>query len=221
LNPLAEDLKQLPVIGEPESAAAEAYRTVLASILLMENGEPLKAVGVASPGPENSRIAVATNVAALMALGGARTLLVDADVRKPTVHMVYGTVSSPGLLDCLQGDDPDGLVLPTKLEHLYLLPAGWPGQVAPDVAAFKRLSGPLVRLFDSFDRVVVMLPPLLAASEALVCARWAQAVILVLEAFRTRREMAQRAKAILEAGQVRVLGAVLTNARDVMIPARY
>lgn len=214
-------LKELSVVGQPQSRLAEAYRALLACLLMLEDGGPFRVLGIASPGLEASRVSVACNLAALLALGGARTLVVDADLRRPGAHTVCGTAGSPGLFECLQGAKPEPLVASTELDGLYVLAAGSPGQIVPDVVAFQRASLPLTDLFDAFDRVVLILPPLLGASEALVCARWAQGVILVLEAYRTKRDLAQRAKDLLGMGQVKLIGAVLANARDASAPLQY
>ncbi len=214
-------LKELAVVGQPHSRLAEAYRALLASLLMLESGEPLRVLGIASPGLEVSRVSVACNLAALLALGGARTLVVDADLRRPAAHSVCGTSGSPGVFDCLQGAPPEPLVASTELEGLYVLAAGAPGRIVPDVVAFQRASPLLAGLFEAFDRVVLILPPVLGASEGLVCARWAQGVILVVEAYRTKRDLALRAKELLGMGQVKLIGAVLANARDASTPLQY
>lgn len=214
-------LKALPVVAEPEGRAAEAYRSLLVTLLMMEADAPARVLGVASPGREASRVAVASNLAALFALGGAQCLLVETDIRRPVVHTIFGASASPGLVDCLQGQAPDSLVRPSALQGLHLLPAGTSLQGVPNLAGFQKVSDAMSSLFSRFDRVVVVLPPLLAASEALVCAGWTDGILLVLEAFETRRDLARQAKALLDIANLRVLGAVLANAADSQTPLRY
>jgi capsular exopolysaccharide synthesis family protein len=153
---------------------------------------------VSSCSPREGKTTVASNLALVFAQDGKRTLLVDADLRKPRVHEVMGVDSARGLSNVLVGRErPEDVVLPTAHENLWVLPAG---TLPPNPAEL--LGRPAVRtLFDalrsSFDRIVVDSAPVGIVTDAAVLARVADTVLLVVAAGRTKKRSAEHGAALL------------------------
>ncbi len=211
---LTKTPKELVVLTDPQSRAADAYRSLYAALMLTEVRECLTRLAVTSPGLEASRAAVACNLAALAALGGARTLLLDADTRHPAIHKVFGLTPQPGFVECLIGGDPSEAVRPSGLDRLFVVTAGGLQPMPVDVTTLRRIPQVLADLFDGYDCSIVSVPPLVGAGEALAVLQATDGAILVLEAYSTKRERAQRAQKLLASAKVNLLGAVLTNAKE-------
>ncbi len=185
---------------QPRSPVAEAFRAVRTSL---EFSVPADQQGgrvflVSSCSPREGKTTVASNLAIVLAQDGKRTLLIDADLRKPRVHEVMGVDSARGLSNVLVGRArAEDVVLATVHENLWVLPAG---TLPPNPAEL--LGRPAVKvLFDalrqSFDRIVVDTAPVGIVTDAAVLARVADTVLLVVAAGRTKKRSAEHGAALL------------------------
>lgn len=168
---------------------------------------------VTSAQPLEGKTTTACNLAVALAYGGARVLLVDADMRRPSVHDAFGIDASRGLADVLT----DGLPLTqavTRIQSpsLWILPAGPPPPNPSELLASPRMEELVRQLREGpFDWVVVDTPPVLAVTDASILATHATGVVFVVGANMTRRRVAERAIETLAIGGPRVLGAVLNR----------
>lgn len=199
---------------QPRSPVAEAFRSIRTSL---EFATPVDATGgrvllVSSCTPEEGKTTVASNLALVFAQDGKRTLIVDADLRRPRVHAVMGVDQARGLSNVLIGRErPEDVVLPTAHENLWVLPAG----VAPPNPA-ELLGRPATRaLFDalraSFDRIIVDTAPVGIVTDAAVLARLADTVILVIAAGRTKKRLAEHRSALLAAVGAPAAGVIVNR----------
>ncbi len=166
-----------------------------------------RAVLVTSPESGAGKTVSASNLAVAMAAGGRRTLLIDADLRRPSAHKMFGVDGSHGLADLLQEDVPwpdsepalsDFAPLKTDVENLYFLPAGRPTQPPSELVDSDRLLGLFDRARPVFDVIVVDSPPVLVAADAVLLAKRVDAVVMIVSAERTDRRAIEQARLALE-----------------------
>jgi non-specific protein-tyrosine kinase len=197
----------------PRSAAAEAYRTLRTNLQFSSLDRDVRCVLVTSAVAGEGKTTVVANLGVALAEGGKRVLLIDADLRQPALHELFGLAGSPGLSEALIADRDELPSLPTAVPDLALLPAGEPPPNPAEFIASARLARLLKRAREQADFVLLDSPPVTAVSDAAVLATLADGVVLVVSAGRTKRELAQRARDQLAHVGAHVLGAVLNNAR--------
>lgn len=205
----------LVVVAEPTSPQAEAYRALRAAIVFAERDRTLRSVLVAEADATGDRAAVAANIAAALALGGDQVALVDADLRAPQLHELFGLPNSNGLAGWLLSDDlaaPLPLV-PAGCDRLQLVPAGSLASEASlnpaDLLSQPRFIEFLDRLSREVTYIVIVAAPVCEYGDALAIAPRVDGVVLLVSSGRTRRTAAQAAKQALERVGARLLGAVL------------
>lgn len=154
-----------PSLVEPSSPTAEAFRT-LRLALQFRAGDVSTAVVVTSAEPGAGKSTTAANLAVVSALARTTVLLVDADLRKPVQHEIFGIPRSPGLVDYLaEGGDDLGAYLHHGPGRLQVLPAGRAVARSSDVTATPRMAGLLKDATNLFDLVILDTPPVLAAAD--------------------------------------------------------
>jgi protein-tyrosine kinase len=212
--PLARLDPSLVAATASHSLAAEQYRALRTRIKGAENGRALRAIAITSPGKGDGKSLTAANLALTMAQEfQQRVLLVDGDLRRPTVHRLFGVNDGPGLSDVLMGGAETSEAIVTLPDHnLSILPAGTPpGRPAELLgsAAMRRL---LDTLRTRYDRILIDLPPVAPLADLHIVAPMADGVLMIVRAGITPKPAIERALAGLEAGKV--LGLVLNEAGD-------
>lgn len=204
--------RDLLVHEQPKSAAAECLRAVRTNLLFMSPEKPLKSILVTSSGPQEGKTTTATALAITMVANGNRVLLVDADMRRPRVHRVFGIEATGGLSSLILGDGTlEGSVKETDIPNLFMLPCG---PIPPNpaellhTAAFRRLINDMAACF---DRVVIDSPPVGVVADAAVIGTCVDGVLVVLRAGRTDRDAAQQAVRQLRDVKAPLLGVVLND----------
>jgi len=191
----------------------EALRSIRTRIFL----SPLAAgrsIAVTSSIAGEGKSMVASNLAASMARGGRRVLLVDADFRRPQLHRTFNTPRSPGLSEVLRGDvKVDAASVESAVPGLFILPAGV-SVGNPDLLDNERLRILIQSFSQLFDVVVLDSPPVLAVADAAIIANAASSVVFVVGSGTTTREAARVATDRLTAVQAQVVGVVLNKAKD-------
>lgn len=204
---------ELVTLAHPQSPVAEAYRTLRTNIQLSSLDRPIKTLLVASVASLEGKSSTVANLAIAFAQGGTRTLLVDCDLRRPSLHALFGASNERGLTTMLVGDDPAPPIVDTPVDGLRLLPSGPPAPNPSEILASQRFQALIDDLAARADLVLFDAPPALAVSDAIVLSRRVDGVVLVVTAGKTKRDHASRAKQQLERAGARVLGVVLGNAR--------
>jgi polysaccharide biosynthesis transport protein len=204
--------QDLIVHTQPKSAVAECLRAVRTNLLFMSPEKPLRTILVTSSGPQEGKTTAATSLAITMANSGNRVLLVDADMRRPRIHRVFGIQNTAGLSSLILGDGTLGdLVNPTLVPNLSVLPCG---PVPPNpaellhTAAFRRL---LEEMAGKFDRVILDSPPVSVVADAVVMGTRVDGTLIVLKAGKTSREVARLAVRQLRDVNAPLFGAVLND----------
>jgi len=197
----------------PRSSHAEAYRLLRTNIQVADVDKPVKALLVTSPNPIEGKSVTAANLAVAMAQAGLRTVLVDADLRRPSQHRLFRMTNDRGLTTGLVQLEPslDGYVRETQVENLYVITSGKLPPNPAELLGSKRMQRLLESLQEYSDVIIIDTPPCLPLADAAILARRVDGVLLVLDAGNTRRETAVKAKETLERTGGRILGVVLNR----------
>jgi polysaccharide biosynthesis transport protein len=199
-------------LADPRSPMSEAYHTITAAVDLSSgNGPPGTLLVTSSRGAEGkstSALAIAQDFAA----AGKRTLLIDADMRNPSLHAVLGAARRPGLSNLLaQKIDPSQAIVSTSLTGLDFLPAGPQPPSPAELLAGKNFEQLLRRLKGDYDHIVVDSPPVLGLADAPQIAAVADATILVVESNKARAAGTKGALRRLMAAHANLIGVILAK----------
>lgn len=209
LSPAA--VARLSILAAPTSPASEAYRSLAVSLQFAAREQAPRSILVTSPGDGEGTSTTVANLAVAYAQMGRRVILVDAHLRRPALHHLFGVDNSSGLTTWLM----DGGLLPvqeTEIEGVHLLPSGPVPANAAEVLGSPRLGELLERLVDAADLVLVDSAPCATLADTALIAPWVDGVVLAIGAGRTRRERARQAQEHLQQVHAVVLGAVLVGA---------
>jgi capsular exopolysaccharide synthesis family protein len=202
---------KLVTLTDPLSEAAEAYRNLRTNLHFAMLEAPLRTLLVVAPDPSNSASLVLANLAVTLAQIGRRVIAVDADFHTPVLHLAFDVPHTPGLADWLSeptvGSQPE--LRPTKLADLRLLTSGSRPAIPADLISSDRMTQAIARLSEMADLVLFNAPPLSLYSDAAILASRLDGVLLVVEAGKTRRDSAQKARDTLNRARARVLGVVM------------
>ncbi len=206
------EVAELAVHRHPSCAAAECLRSLRTNLVFMSPDRPLRTILVTSSGPGEGKTTTAISLALTMAASGTRVVLVDADMRRPRVHRIFGSSNQAGLSSAVVGESRlADVVKTTEVPNLSVVPCG---PVPPNSAellhtsAFERLLGEIAA---AFDLVIVDSPPVGVVADAAIMATHVDGTLLVVKAGRTSRDLARRAVRQLRDVKANVLGAVLND----------
>ncbi|HEY8598772.1 MAG TPA: CpsD/CapB family tyrosine-protein kinase [Thermomicrobiales bacterium] len=213
-NAVATAVPALAVLAAPESAEAEAFRALRANIKFAGGEDPPRVILLADTGAGPTRPTVAANLAAALALAGDATLLIDADLRQPSLHRLFGTANDAGLATYLAGGRGGALpTVATGVPNLDLLPAGPTPPNPAELLAANGFRAALAAAREGATFVIIDAPPVTTLADALSIAAVADGTLLIVRAGHTRRPAAQRAKEQLERVGANLLGVILTDAK--------
>ncbi len=209
----ARGLLPLVVALDPLDAAAEAYRNLRMNLMFMSTeDEPIRTILFTSPGPAEGKSTTAVNFAVMLAQQGQKVLMVDADLRRPSLHRALDVLREPGLTNLLIGDaEARETVRPNVLPNLDFLPSGPFPPNPSELLNSKGMRRVLEELEGRYDQIIVDSPPVLAVTDAAVLAVHADGVVLVLRSGETEQRAAERSVDQLRRLGVRVFGAVLNE----------
>ncbi len=196
--------------GEP---AAEAYRALRLNLLFSQGDRTgVRTMAVTSPGPNEGKSTSAANLAVLIARQRERVLLVDADLRRPALHLSFDLPREPGLADVLGRSVPlDEALHVDVLPNLDVLAAGPAVDSPSDLLTSRAMEDLLGDLDVRYNYVVIDCPPILAVTDAAVLAGHADGTVLVVRSGNTDQRAAARARTQLERVGVRILGVLLND----------
>ncbi len=203
----------LITISNPRSPIAEAYRTLRTNLEFSNLDKSLRALLVTSAGAEEGKSTTLANLAVTIAQSGKRVILVDADLRRPTQHQIFGLKNNAGLTDMVRADEilANPPLQETTVPHLQVLTSGQLPPNPAEILGSKRMSEILTALLEHADMLLFDAPPVLAVTDAAVLSQKVDGVLLVVSAGKTKRENAHKAQLQLEKINARVIGAVLNN----------
>jgi non-specific protein-tyrosine kinase len=205
---------KLITLNDPRSEAAEAFRSLRTNLMFSSVEEPLHTLLVTSAAQSDGKSSIIANLAVTFAQGGNKTILVDADLRRPSQHEIWGISNERGLTTMMLEESAMSTppLAQTAIENLQILPSGPLPPNPADVLSSQRMMGVIGVLKARANYVLFDSPPVLAATDAALLGSKLDGVLLVVRAGHTRREQTARARQALDRVHVRVVGAVLSNA---------
>jgi polysaccharide biosynthesis transport protein len=213
---------ELITLSRPQSQMSESYRALRTSLLLTSLGAPPKTILITSALPQEGKTTTSINTATVLAQKGTRVLLIDADLRRPSIHKTLGMGPRAGLSNILTGGTTlqQATVRSALLPNLFILPAGTPPPNPAELLASSQMLDLLAELRDQYDHIIVDTPPTLSVTDAVVLSTRADAVVLVIRSGQTTKPALRRSRDILAQVNARVAG-VLLNAVDLDSPDYY
>ncbi|PGZ80231.1 capsular biosynthesis protein [Priestia megaterium] len=204
--------RRLLAHNSPKDPVAEQYRTIRTNIQFSGADQDIKSLILTSSGTAEGKSTTASNLAAVYAQQGLKVLLIDADLRKPTVHYTFRLENHAGLTNVLTRQSTLGqAVQETEVRDLYVLTSGPIPPNPSELLASHQMEELLKEMKHQFDMVIFDTPPILAVADAQILANQVDASILVVSSGKTEKEAALKAKELLVHAKSKLLGAVLNN----------
>jgi succinoglycan biosynthesis transport protein ExoP len=206
--------RRLISITAPASPTAEAYRALRSSILLSAIDNPLRTLVITSAFMSEGKSTLSANIAVMLAQRGERVLIVDADLRRSTLHLLFGLRRpAQGLTNLLSRQTDDSVILHpvAQVPSLAYLPAGAVPPNPAELLASHRMAEMMRQWSEQYDRVIIDTAPILAVSDSLAPAARADSVLLVVRAGVTRKKALMRTRELLRRVNAHLLGAVVND----------
>jgi len=204
----------LPVTMEQRnSGIAEAFRALRTSLLLSSPGAPPQVIMVTSAMMQEGKSFTALNLAVVLAQTGQNVLLVDSDMRRPAVHRNLGVPMNRGLSACLAGTEQseDVVIKIEEIPGLHILPAGHMPPYPSEMLASDAMPQLVQRWRGQYRYIVIDTPPVLAVTDAVVCAGIADVVVLIARSEQTGRQSLVRTRDILRKVRANIAGVVVND----------
>jgi capsular exopolysaccharide synthesis family protein len=200
------------VVDKPRSPITEAFRSLRTSLEFYSIDQPLKLIIVTSPGPEEGKTTIATNLAVILARGSKKVLLLDADMRRPNIHSHLDIRNRIGLSDLIRKrlSFEDVVQVSDEIENLSVITSGSLPPNPSELLNSKRMSEIIEELKSGFDVVVIDTPPAIV-TDAQILATKVDGVIYVLKAGKTRAMAAQKPLEEFERVGAQVIGVVMNR----------
>lgn len=209
-----EGAQQLVTLHNPRSPVSEAYRTLRSTLRYATMDRPIRTLLVTSATEGEGKTVTAANLAVSIADTGKRVVLVDADLRRPSQHVLFEKERTAGLTTVLAGDlELSAVLLRTDVENLLLLPAGPTPPNPSELLESPQMEAVLNQLAEMSDIVIVDVPPVLAVTDACALTSKVDAVMLVVMAGKATSDLIAQAVRTLQHARSHVIGAVLNRVK--------
>jgi polysaccharide biosynthesis transport protein len=207
------EIYRLAAVLYPRSGIAEAYRTLRTNTEFASVDAPIRTLLVTSSMPGEGKSITSANLAVVFAQAGRRVLLVDADLRKPGVHLVFDLPNAHGLTTLLRSDEVslDAIAQVTEQDNLRVLTTGPLPPNPAELLGSQRMRTILERLKAGFDLVIFDSPPLQAVTDSAILSSFVDGTLFVIDAGRSRRRTVILGRETLGKAGAKVLGVVLNR----------
>lgn len=196
----------------PRSPISEQYRTVRTNIEFSSIDQPIQSIVVTSAGPSEGKSMSAANLAVVYAQQEKKVLLIDGDLRKPTVHYTFKLDNISGLSNYLvQGVGLEEITRSSDIDNLSVIPSGPIPPNPSELLGSNRMKQFMKEAKEAYDIVIVDSPPVTVVTDAQVLSNLVDGTVLVVRSKQTEIELAIRAKEALESVNARILGTILND----------
>ena len=199
------------VSKDPKSIAAENYRILRTNIQYSSFDNEIRKILVTSSEPGEGKSTTAGNLALTFAQDGKKTIIIDCDLRKPTVHKKFNISNTVGLSDVMLDYKNINKAIHNVDKNLYVLPAGKVPPNPSEMLGSKALDALLDELDKIYDVIVIDSPPLLAVTDAQILSKKVDGTVLVIRSNFTKKDSVLAAKEVLTKVKATILGTVLTR----------
>jgi capsular exopolysaccharide synthesis family protein len=208
---------------DPKSPISESYRSLRTNVAYSSVDKKLKSLLISSSQPGEGKSTTTANLAIAFAQLRKKTLLVDADLRKPVQHNVFGHPRGPGLSEYLINEvkDVDSIIQETKIENLYILTAGGLPPNPSELLGSDRMSQLIDKLEQEWDMILLDSPPIVAVTDASMISGEIDAIALIVKAGSTERSAVDRALDMVRNVKAPLIGAILNGASQESLGGKY
>lgn len=201
--------------NDPKNPAAEAYRVIRTGIQFAQAGKELQTIALTSCTPNEGKSTTIANLAVVLTQAGKSVLLIDCDMRNPTVHKNFNLSNKVGLSSCISmGTALSDAVQKTSIEGLYALTGGVISPNPSELLGSEQMKNVLQRAKEQYDYVLIDTPPVMPVTDALIVGRFVDGMILVIASAEVKVEMARDVKNQLVNAGANILGVVLNKVRS-------
>lgn len=205
-------IRNIITMTEPKSLNSEQYRTIRTNIEYSSIDSQVKSLIITSAGPGEGKSTTAANLAVVFAQQGKKVLLVDADLRKPTVHFTFRLDNADGLTSILLKQISfEQAVHPSEEKNLDILTSGPIPPNPAELLSSKGMEDLLENIYECYDMVIFDTPPLLAVADPQILGNYVDGSIMVVSSGKTDKEKAAKAKEVLATCKSKLLGAVMNG----------
>ena len=206
---------KLITVAHPKSPISEQFRTIRTNINFMAIDKPIKTLAMTSANVSEGKSTVTDNVAVVWAQTGQRVLLIDADLRRPTLHTTFNKSNQQGLTKILtigtNSIELRQIVQPSGVENLDILTSG-PGPPYPaELLHSQRMKTLIESVKSVYDMVIVDVPPMLEVTDTQVLSHYLDAIVLVVKEGQTQKLAVKRAVELLNLAHANLLGYVMND----------
>lgn len=198
---------------EPKSIISEQYRTLRTNLEFAQVGNQVKSIAITSSMPMEGKSTTSANLGYTMGQTGRNVLIVDSDLRKPTVHRTFKLNNEQGLTTLLANQELkfNQVVQKSKELGLYFLPSGPIPPNPAELIGSPQMSALMEELSENFDMVIYDTPPVNSVTDAQIIATRVDGVIMVVQQDYARKDQVKEAKQALENVNANILGVILNN----------
>lgn len=201
--------------NDPKNPGAEAYRVIRTGIQFAQAGKELQTIALTSCTPNEGKSTTIANLAVVLTQAGKSVLLIDCDMRNPTVHKNFNLSNKVGLSSCISmGTALSDAVQKTSIEGLYALTGGVIPPNPSELLGSEQMKNVLQRAKEQYDYVLIDTPPVMPVTDALIVGRFVDGMILVIASAEIKVEMARDVKNQLVNAGANILGVVLNKVRS-------
>ncbi|AYE33871.1 CpsD/CapB family tyrosine-protein kinase [Clostridium septicum] len=204
----------LIVENKPRSVAAESYRTLRTNIQYSSFDEECKSIVITSSEPGEGKSTTAANLALSLAQGEKKVILIDCDLRKPSIHKKFKISNLTGLSDVLIGQKKLIQVLKRHGDNLLLLTSGKIPPNPSEMLGSKAMKNLLKELRENFDYIIIDTPPVQAVTDSQVLSTEADGTLLVIKAEKTKRDSVHNSINLLRKVNANIIGTVLNGVNN-------
>lgn len=211
---LINESDNLITLSSPKSPISEAYRTLRTNILFSSIDEQIRTIMVASAQSGEGKTTTISNLAIAYAQEGKKVLLIDGDLRKPSLHKIFTVSNHTGLTSVLSNQSElQDVITETPIEHLHVITSGPVPPNPSEMLSSRKMKTVLEEMKEIYDVILFDTPPVLAVTDALIVSSLCDGVILVVNSSKVKKDLVKKAKANLEIANTRIFGVVLNNVK--------
>jgi protein-tyrosine kinase len=197
---------------DPKSPAAEAYRTLRTSIQFAGLDHTCRSIVVTSSSPGEGKSTTVANFGVVLAQTGSRVCLIDSDLRRPTLHRIFGVANNRGLTTALLDGLPLGeIAQPTGVPNLSVVTSGPLPPNPAELVGSNRMREALEIATGDYDMILLDSPPVVSVADAVALATFADGVVMVVQTGKVPHEVIRRATGQILAVKGRILGVVMNG----------
>jgi len=205
--------RSLITVIDPKSPISEQYRTIRTNIQLSMIDKELKTLAFTSAAPGEGKSTTIANLAITLAYQGDKVLLIDADLRRPTMHQLMGVRNQYGLTTMIAKKmTKESAIFPMpKISNLHVMPSGPIPPNPSELLGSKRMKNLISELSQEYDWILFDTPPVLAVTDAQILGNHCDGVILVLKSHQTEKKELVKAKELLNKANTNLMGTIMSG----------